>query len=92
MSSETITRTYVVFSDGDIVEVADLRDAVACAADNVRYHESRYGQRWWVEQHEYVGDEPVREIPVYHDDVLACFGWTGEDDNLQALAIEQETI
>lgn len=84
-------RTFVVFADGDIIEVGSLRDAVACAAENVADHEQRYGVRWWVEQHEYEGDEPVREIPIYGEDVRACFEWTGEDDNLQAQAIEKET-
>lgn len=85
-------RTHVVFADGDIIEVADLRSAVSCAAENIRDYKASYAIRWWVEQHEYVGDEPVREIPIYGEDVLACFGWTGEDDNLQAIAIEQETM
>jgi hypothetical protein len=90
--SEIRIRTYVVFADGDIIEVENVQAAVECAAENVSEHERCYGLRWWVEQHEYEGGEPVREIPVWHDDILACFEWTGEDDNLQAMSIEKETM
>lgn len=61
--SDLVTRCYVSFGNGVILEVDDAEDAIQCAKDN-GYTVDDYGWYWWYEEHEYDQDgEPVREVP-----------------------------